>query len=107
MPPGLQSSGDTLDHPQASFGRWFACQTEGGPARLVHRHAFRNELVPAKQAMDQFACLTIILETARVTPRLVVEHNYLRATADFFVVAKALALAANRAAVHPGPNTLW
>jgi hypothetical protein len=37
-----------------------------GLTRLIHRHAFRDEFVPAEQTVDELAHLTIVLKAADV-----------------------------------------
>src|ERR1039458_1956277 len=106
MPPGLQAAGDAVEHPHPRLGRRFAGQPERGPSRLIQGHALGDQLVPAEQAVDEFARLAVVLKARCVTARLMVEHDDVRTTADFLAVAEALALAADGAAVHPGPDAI-
>ena len=48
-------------HKRASAWR-FAGQPESGFAGLIEGHAFRDELVPAEQAMNEFARLAVVLK---------------------------------------------
>src|SRR5438445_4026627 len=106
MPPRLQAAGEALDHPHPRFRFWFAGDAERRFAGLIHGHAFRDELVPAEQTVDEFARLAIILKAARLAPRLVVEHDDFGAPADFFVVTEAAALSTDRTAVHADPQAV-
>ena len=66
MPPRLQSARDAVEHPHPGLRFGLAGEAERGVARLIHRHAFRDELVPAEQAVNEFAGLAIALKAARL-----------------------------------------
>ena len=82
VPPGLNAAGEALEDPKASLRFWFARAAEGRPTRLVHRHTFRGEFLPAQESVHFLSGVTIFLKAGRVLSRLVVEHQYLGAAAD-------------------------
>ena len=55
VPPGLESAGNAFEHPEVRFRLRLACQPECRSPGLIHRHAFGDELVPAKQAVNELA----------------------------------------------------
>ena len=57
--------------------------------------------------MDKLAGLAVLLETARLAARLVVEQDDLRAGTNLLQVAEARALAADAAAVHAHPQVAF
>src|SRR5947209_18908792 len=100
MPPRLNASGKSLDHPHPRLSRRLGAESEIRAPSLVHCHAFRNQLVPAEQLMDEITGLGIVLKTGVVAPRLMVQQNNLGAVADALVIEKALAVPDNRTANH-------
>ena len=92
MPPGLDASGETLEHPHPRLGLGLGGDAKRGAARLIHRHAFRNQLVPPEQAMDALAGVGVLPEAGVVGAGLVIEQNDLGALADRLQVAERLGL---------------
>ena len=56
--------------------------------------------------MDELADLAVALETGRVDPPLVVEHEDFRAAADLPEVPELLRFSVGRASVHPDPDAV-
>jgi hypothetical protein len=54
--------------------------------------------------MDQFPGFAVILKTARVTPRLMIEHDDFSTTTNLFEIPEALALADDGTAIHSHPK---
>ena len=106
VPPGLDAAGETLEDPQASLRLRLARAAEGRPARLVHRHALGGELLPAQQSVHLLAGVAVLLEAGRVLPRLVVEHQDLRAAADRRAIAEPARLGRDASAVHADPEAV-
>src|SRR6267154_363777 len=106
MPPRLDAASEAIEHPQARFRFRFAGKTKSGIARLIHRHAFRDEFVPAQQPMNEFSGFAIVLKSAGVTARLMVQHDDFRALANRLIITEALALADDRPAVHANPDAI-
>ena len=106
VPPGLQPTGNALDHPELHFWGRLAGQAKGGGAPLVLGHALGGQFVPAQQPVDQLAGIAVVKEGAVGAARLVVDHQDVGAFADRFHVAQALALVLEIARIHPQPETI-
>src|SRR5450759_3582790 len=88
MPPWLDTSCHSFDHPHTGFLSRFACHTDCWPSCLIHCHTFRNKLVPPQQTMNEFPCICVLLKAACITTGLGIEHDYISTFAYLFIVAK-------------------
>src|SRR5262245_46302058 len=67
MPPWLEATGDSIQHPKACLRFGLAGFAKGGAAGLIHRHAFGDEVLPTQEAVDQLAALAVLLEPGFAT----------------------------------------
>src|SRR5262249_32761612 len=73
---------------------------------LVHGHAFRREFLPSDERMDALARVTILLESGRVVPPLMVQHHDVGAFANLLQISEGRRLRADGSAVHSGPDAI-
>src|SRR3954469_16130639 len=103
MPPGLDTAGNALKHPQPCFERRFAREPERYFPReawcLVQSHRFRQDLVPANHPVDKFPRIAVLLEARRLGPGLMVEQEHIRTFADPAEISKGIRLGRNRPAI--------
>ena len=106
VPPRLDPASHTGDHPHTSLWRGFTRNPVVTGTRLVHRHTFRSQLVPAKHAVNSLAGVTVLLKPGIVITTLMIEHENAGPLRDRTKIAERSGQRRNRTTHHAGPDAV-